>query len=80
MISDQQNKIIFYSRIENLVKNIEESIKKKKQMAEDAKDGEKSNSSKRKVLGPAGSNSVTITESGHKLQKMDTEMINVMKE
>lgn len=49
-------------------------------MAEDAKDGEKSNSSKRKVLGPAGSNSVTITESGHKLQKMDTEMINVMKE
>ena len=63
-----------------MVKNIEESIKKKKQMAEDAKDGEKSNSSKRKVLGPAGSNSVTITESGHKLQKMDTEMINVMKE
>lgn len=63
-----------------MVKNIEESIKKKKQLAEDAKDGEKSNTNKRKVLSPGGSNSITITESGHKLQKMNTEVINVMGE
>ena len=63
-----------------MVRNIEESIKKKKQMAEDAKDGEKSSTNKRKALSPGGSNSITITESGYKLQKMDTEKVNVMGE
>ena len=72
------NRSVFYSRIESLIRNIEESIKKKKQMAEDAKDADKTNANKRKGL--TQGNSVVLTDSGHKLQRLETEKMNVMNE
>ena len=51
-----RNKKIFYDRIDNLVKHIEESLKRKKQVLEENKEAEKAHNSnkRRSTTSPEG--------------------------